>query len=261
MIPSEKLIIETPEQISLEFHLAGIGSRFLALLVDLLIQIVLYIALVILALIALPISLRSWGNLDNWVLAGLVLAIFTISSGYFAFFEAIWKGQTPGKRVARIRVIKNNGRPINAFDAIMRNVLRTIDGQPGILHAVGFTAIFFSHHNRRLGDMVAGTVVVHESQSEQIAPVWLDDKIEVVPPKFDVSKLSVQELQLVETFLHRKLDLEYGVRQATAERIAFHIVQLMGIPQEAVGYNPGQWRPEQFLEQIALDLRNVGRYR
>ena len=259
MLTSEKLIIETPEQIPLEFHLAGLGSRALALVIDCLIQVavflLLYFGVLMAGALLLP-HISSWESSGKWMIAGLILIVFTIYWGYYAFFETIWKGQTPGKRVAHIRVIKKTGRPITAFEAISRNLMRTIDfNGPGII------AVFLSKHNCRLGDMVAGTVVVHESQQETTAPIWIEPANQPTAPKFDVNKLSNRELEIIETFLQRKLDLPPEVRQATAEKITLNLIAKMGLPQHVVGYAIDQWKPEQFLEQIAIDLRTVSRYR
>src|SRR5690242_5346487 len=108
----DHLTIETPEQVTLEFPLAGVGSRFLALALDTLIQFGLGALLGILAIVV------YWGVLGGavrarpWVLAAFVILAFLFQFGYFAFFEAIWNGQTPGKRRLHLRVIRDSGRPI-----------------------------------------------------------------------------------------------------------------------------------------------------
>ena len=89
--------------------------------------------------------------------------------GYFAFFEAVWRGQTPGKRYVGIRVIKESGRPIDAFEAIGRNLMRGIDGLPGF-YGVGLVCMMLNQQHRRLGDFVAGTVVVHENRADEVQP-------------------------------------------------------------------------------------------
>ena len=116
----EQLTIDTPEQIALEFALAGVGSRFLALLVDSLIQLTVGIVLVFFAFMAAiqiprmlgtgPISTRS-GTAGLWVVAAIILAGFCLYYGYFVVFEIIWRGQSPGKRLIGLRVIATSGRP------------------------------------------------------------------------------------------------------------------------------------------------------
>src|SRR5205807_1184064 len=138
--------------------------RFMAVLLDTLIQVSLYLALFLL-LISVGISFSS-SNYSLWVVAIYILANFCIYVGYFAFFEIFWRGQTPGKRWAGIRVIKDSGRPINGFEAIARNALRIIDQIPGI-YAIGIVTMLLNAKNKRLGDFVAGTLVVHEKRTKE----------------------------------------------------------------------------------------------
>ncbi len=141
MQSTDQLKIDTPEQIALELPLAGIGSRFLGLAIDTLLQWVLYFV-VFLIFVGAAWAVPSIGNLgryfkwipESFIPALVILFIFCIYWGYFAFFEIIWKGQTPGKKVAGIRVIHTSGRPINAYEAIGRNLLRAIDGFPLLWH-------------------------------------------------------------------------------------------------------------------------------
>ena len=157
MRSSDKLIIDTPEQVHLEFTLAGIGSRFMALLIDTILQSLVYFAVFLLAVFIIGVAPAvTIGRLGTWAAAVVVLFLFCLYWGYFATFETLWKGQTPGKRYAGIRVIKDSGRPITAFEAIARNLLRVIDQIPGI-YVVGMTCMFLNKRNRRLGDFVAGS--------------------------------------------------------------------------------------------------------
>ena len=170
MSSADKLIIETPEQTSIEFPLAGIGSRFLALAIDLLLRFAFILVLVgiggILGLIGM---IKAAGT--QWVVAALIVAYFFMDVGYFAFFESVWNGQTPGKRWTHLRVIKDSGRPIGVPDAVLRNLMRTVDYLPS-LYAAGVVSILISRQNKRLGDLVAGTVVVRENPLQGLASVW-----------------------------------------------------------------------------------------
>src|SRR5579864_9601565 len=140
--------------------LAGIGSRFMAAFLDILIELVVYLALFLLTLLWWS---SGWltGNRSIWWQALISLVAFCLNWGYYAVFEAIWQGQTPGKRWAGIRVIKDSGRPINVFEAITRNVMRVLDWLPG-MYAAGVCVMLLNKKHRRLGDFVAGTLVVHE---------------------------------------------------------------------------------------------------
>ena len=157
----DHLTIETPEQIPLEFLLAGIGSRFLALALDTAIQVLAGALLLIAATVIAGTALMDSPQGATWAMAALALAWFLVQFAYFAFFEALWNGQTPGKRYLHLRVINDSGRPITAYEAISRNLLRIVDSLPGI-YAVAIVSALLSAKSKRLGDYIAGTVVVHE---------------------------------------------------------------------------------------------------
>ena len=254
MDPIEKLTIETPEQIDLEFPIAGLGSRGLALLVDSLIQIVVVIIVVVLTELISPDLSRYWVTAGKWMTAAVIFLMFCLYWGYFAIFEIFWNGQTPGKRQAHIRVITASGRPINVFETIARNFLRAIDSQFGYM--VGAVAIAVDKKNRRLGDMVAGTVVVHELQ-EQGDSYWYGQQTTgVTTPSVEaITAMTAQEFQLIETFLNRRLDLPYEQRQKTAMDIANHIGARLNVPPA------DRTSHENFLEELSRRYRDDARFR
>ncbi len=257
-MPSEDQIrIDTPEQISLEFPLAGIGSRFLALALDTVIQTVLYIAGIFAMIAVAPYANRAanwfrWMS-PNWAAALLIFFLFSVYWGYFAVFEIFWHGQTPGKRVAGIRVIKDTGRPINAYEAIGRNLLRVVDALP-TLYFVGIVTMMISRQNRRVGDYVVGSIVVHDKRPEQIRPDWSSGP-QQGSANPAIAKLTPEELVLIETYLQRRLDLDPAVRDATADKIAARITAKTGIERA-----PGQ-SLDDFLEDMAKQVRDSARYR
>jgi uncharacterized RDD family membrane protein YckC len=248
----DKLTIETPEQIPLEFPLAGIGSRFLALAVDTLIQAGVGLVLFVAALFIFAGLKLFSSRAGVWLSALGVLAVFLLQSGYFIFFEALWNGQTPGKRHLHLRVIKDSGRPITVYDAFARNLLRIVDSLPG-LYAVGIVSMLLSSQNKRLGDYVAGTVVVHERPLEQQAEVgWTAAGREFGS---DVLQISPQEFQLIEAFLLRRAQLAEDVRERMAHEIITRLAPKLQIPAEEA------LRPEPLLEALATEYRNRARYR
>src|SRR5688572_9700450 len=113
----ETLIIETPERVALEFALASIGNRFLAVAIDHFIQyfIMLIVALIFIAStygISALGNVEIFGEMSKWTIAVLIILIFLIFTGYFVFFEWLWNGQTPGKRLLKLRVLREDGRPV-----------------------------------------------------------------------------------------------------------------------------------------------------
>jgi len=249
----EQLEIGTPEQIALELPLAGIGSRFLALAIDTLIQVALYIITAIIFVILMPLGFSVFNFLPR--LMGPALAIFILIAiywGYFAIFEILWKGQTPGKRYAGIRVIKESGRPINAFEAVGRNLMRAVDGLPGI-YGVGLVCMMCNRQSRRLGDFVAGTVVVHEKPTEEVRPSW-STSAESHSTTPGVGQATADELVLIETYLSRRWELDPEVRLGTAIQIADRIKVKTGLETQ-----PGQ-HVDDFLEEAARKIRDGGRF-
>ncbi len=154
------LVIETPERVPLHFALASIGNRFLACAIDHAMQAA-TIALMAIALTVVADYSTIGDKLSNapkWVYAVLIVTVFLIVSGYFAFFEWLWSGQTPGKRWLKLRVIREDGRPITFFEAAVRNLLRSFDMMPAPFYSIGLISVFSSTRDQRVGDMVAGTV-------------------------------------------------------------------------------------------------------
>jgi len=233
--------------------LAGIGSRFLAIAIDTLIQGAIYLITAIIFIIAIPVGSVGLNFLPRLVGPALaVFILFAVYWGYFAFFEAIWKGQTPGKRYSGIRVIKESGRPINAFEAIGRNLMRAVDVLPG-LYGVGLVCMMCNRQSRRLGDFVAGTVVVHEKPTEDILPSWNTSNQEVTSTP-GLAQVTPEELVLIETYLHRRWDLDQYTRLNTAIQIADRIKAKTGLQSQ-----PDQ-HVDDFLEEAARKIRNSGRF-
>jgi uncharacterized RDD family membrane protein YckC len=260
----ETLIIETPERVPLAFALASIGNRFLAVAVDHFIQ---YLSIFIVLW-----AVNSWsgrgsgsvefveffGELSKWTMAILLIVLFLIFAGYFIFFEWLWNGQTPGKRLMKLRVIREDGRPITLWEAIARNILRIFDNLPIPLipiYSVGLVAIFLSNRDQRIGDMFAGTVVVRERTDE--APTFAetfsnqvsDAAFRRVQKQTDfqanVHLLTEDEIEVVESFLRRRWDLSERQRLWMAWRVALPIMYKL-----KPNYNLQTFTYEGFLEEL-----------
>jgi uncharacterized RDD family membrane protein YckC len=252
----EKLIIETPEQTSIEFPLAGIGSRFLAIAIDSLIQGA-FIAIGLIFLV-LMFGLRGGqfgpSTADVWVVAILILAYFVIMYGYFILFEAIWNGQTPGKRITRIRVIKDTGQPITAVDAFARNLLRIVDQLP-VAYGAGLLCAWISPQSKRIGDYVAGTVVVHEKTFEAGPAKWDSTaSLQLGTHLYGANRLTPEEFALVETFTTRRNSLDDIVRHDMAAGILRRLEAKLTFP-------PDRPSNEKVLEELVNERRSTAGYR
>ena len=168
-------------------------------------------------------------------------------------FEAIWNGQTPGKRLTHIRVIKDSGQPITAIDAVGRNLLRIVDQLP-FAYGIGVLCAWISPQSKRLGDYVAGTVVVHEKPFETVAPQW-DAPAQASTHQYGANRLTPEEFALVETFLSRRSALEAGVRYDTAAGIVRRIESKLTLPPE------GKPSAEKLLEELSYERRSTAGYR
>jgi uncharacterized RDD family membrane protein YckC len=155
---SDDLIIATPERVAFQYEIAGIGSRFLAQVIDWLIIGVVFTVISILAG-ALGGIFRS---ADIGLLVELILS-FVLLAGYFLISEAAWNGQTVGKRSARLRVVGDHGEPLTISQAAIRNLVRIVDFLP-FFYGIGMLTLFINGRGKRLGDFAAGTLVVRDRQ-------------------------------------------------------------------------------------------------
>jgi uncharacterized RDD family membrane protein YckC len=267
-LSSDQLSIETPELVAIQMPIAGIGSRFIALLVDYLIWIPGILIVGRIFAFFLP-SLNAFNKLsEQWAFAIYVFLIFLFNWGYFTLFEAFWNGRTPGKRVARIRVIQRSGRPIGLFESMARNFIRYVDQIP-FFYAVGAIAVFATRDHQRLGDLAAGTLVVRdrieEAPSSSEATRTFTANIFTPPtpaaephatftlPDHQVARLSGADLQVLGSFFARRLDMPLATREALAQRIASAIQAKSGLEP------PAGASVETFLEITARQLRDVAR--
>ncbi len=262
----ETLIIETPERVQLAFALASIGNRFLAVAIDHFLQ---YLTIFIAAWAFISLSnfgkgsspaatLEFFEEMPKWTLAVLIIVIFLIFSGYFVLFEWLWNGQTPGKRLLKLRVIREDGRPVTLWEALARNLLRIFDAVPGFVvpvYSVGLISIFLSKKDQRIGDVFAGTVVVRERADE--APTFQetfsnpisDAALRRVQKRTDfqanIADLNVEEIEVVESFLRRRWDLSERQRLWMAWRVALPLMYKL-----KPNYDLQTFTYEGFLEEI-----------
>jgi uncharacterized RDD family membrane protein YckC len=244
----EHLSIDTPEQIAVEFPLAGVGSRFLAIAFDTLLQALIGVSLGIVAgLVGLAVSTVN-RSAAPWVLAVALLGFFVVYMGYFAVFEALWRGQTPGKRLVGLRVIDVSGSPVTVYAAILRNVIRIVDQIPGI-YAVGIVSVLVTSRQQRLGDLAAGTVVVHERTETLVVP----STTVAAGARMGAHRLTADDLFVMESFLRRRGDLDPVLRLDTARRIAQRMAAKLQIESTD--------DEERLIERLAAEYRASARYR
>jgi uncharacterized RDD family membrane protein YckC len=223
--------VRTPEMVEFSFRLAGLGARFLAWLVDCFIILVILIALV--SLVMLLSTLLGVVGLGGLVPAFTVIGFFVVMEGYFIFFEWRWSGRTPGKKVMDLRVIQDGGVKVTVWSVFVRNLFRAVDGFP--LYLVGGIAALLSEQNKRLGDLVAGTVVVREER-ERI-PKELDLRSEryntlLEDPVFCrklLLRLTKEERELLLESVFRRDELDLGTRSDIFRDLAAHFQTRLGI--------------------------------
>src|SRR5258706_372741 len=199
------------------------------------------------------------------IIALLIVLVFLLMSGYFAIFEWLWHGQTPGKRWMKLRVIREDVRPISIFEAIVRNLLREFDIMPFPFYSIGLISVFSTGRDQRVGDLVAGTVVVREREAE--APAFAEVFASPVsdpalrrsfkPVDFvaELDALTESEIQVVETFLRRRWDLVDMARQWMAWRVSLPLLYKLR-PR----YDLATFTYEGFLEELLHRYRARHRF-
>ncbi len=261
MTNDERVNLRVPEQIEVSYELAGLGSRFLAAVVDTLLT----------GLIVGGLALIAWiirGQLSGQVgVSGLTAAIVAgagllIYIAYHIFFELTREGKPPGKRMTGLRVISIDGASVAPEQSAVRNILRIVDLLP-VSYAIGVISLLVTARNQRLGDLAAGTMVVKE-RMEQIEELPEEEpERPELPPEVSEEVLRLvrggartvtrEEQQTIRRFLDRRFDLAPDARRRLARRLA------EGLRQRFPGLGPGQLaNPEVFLEVVmrAIDERS-----
>ena len=238
--------VVTPEAVVLEFETAGVASRLLAAALDALAQIALA-----LALFAGVGGLEGAGvDLGGIAAAFVYVALFLVIFGYPAAFETLWRGRTPGKAALGLRVVTVEGGPIRFRHAAVRSILGLVDKwlTQGV---VGVLAILFTRRNQRLGDLVAGTIVLRERTGagrQRAVHFPAPPGLERYVATLDVSALTNADYQTVRAFLLRAPTLALPARADLAARIAAPIAQRLRT-------DPGGLHPEVFLVCVAAAVQ------
>lgn len=217
--------VRTPESIAFTYELAGLGSRFLALMIDTVVQLLVAIAIflgILWASSRLPTPakhLAQGGDVEKIaaaiLVALIVIVIFMIFFGYFIVFEIFWSGQTPGKRALGIRVVRDGGYPIDFGASLVRNIIRIGEQLLGY-YALSAVSMVFSPENKRLGDLAAGTIVVRDARLSLPANL----RVEPTPQYSATLYLSGDERALVKRFIERRDMLDPQRRKELAAQLA-----------------------------------------
>ncbi len=246
--------ILTPESVALEFTLAGLGNRTLALVIDYQLLTLLLGGFWMLWLLLSTQLMAYLSGLDGdfsqvplWLLAIALLVSFTIYNGYFIYFETTQQGRTPGKRLTHTRVIREDGRPVGLSQAVMRSLLRPIDD----LFFIGMFLILFSPQEKRLGDRVAGTLVIQEEATQRPVSITCSDQgkalAQQLPQVSQVSRLLPDEFAVVRAYLQRRDRLFPKARQTLSMTLAAQVqalIQLETLPPDVL--------PDHVLEAVYL---------
>lgn len=256
---SDRIIVQTPESVELEFTLAGVGSRCLALLVDYALWSLSLLGFMYLWIVSAErirdLAQRLTGNGDNgelWLLALFFLIFFALYVGYFVVFETLWQGQTPGKRWAKIRVICNDGRPAGLSQAILRAILRPFDDWMFI----GFLLLALTPQEQRLGDWLAGTLVV------QAPRPWQPLRFKPSPEAIDLMDYLVrqgqwdrvlpQDFSILRDYLQRRPSLLPAAQAHLSQTLAQDLQHLLRLPPLGPSV-----APQIFLEAMYLAYQHL----
>lgn len=233
--------IKTPEFVTLQFKLAGLGSRAAAIIIDLLIITIVNILLGVIAYFTMNSLEELILTMDVAMpIAIVVVIIFIFYWGYFLIFEYFNGGKTIGKKIVGIRVIQDNGHSITLLSSIIRNLMRIIDMLP-IGYFIGIVMIFFHSKHQRFGDIVAGTIVVHEREGRQNS---LIKKVEKTLASRSLSKesfhiepwqlraLGKKEWELVKTYSYRLEQISPDVKNKLTRQVASIIFPKIGLEME-----------------------------
>lgn len=236
----EQVNVKTPEHVSLQYKLAGLGSRSSAQIIDFLIVTVIYVGLFLILYLAEDVFFNSFFAFSSYVTAIVIMLIFFIFWGYFFLFELFMGGKTPGKKLLGIRVIQENGQSATALALLIRNLIRIIDFLP-VYYFIGILMIFLHSKHKRLGDIVGGTLVVHErgkKKKKKRTPVEQEiEKRGVSKENIEVDDWTLQQMtprdwELIKTYADRITKVKGHEREELTKDVAAILLPKVGLVLE-----------------------------
>jgi uncharacterized RDD family membrane protein YckC len=274
----DELSVLSTENVNFAVNTAGLGSRFMAVFIDLVIQLLLMLGVSILSAYYMDFLTTTFGSktwFTSFMTSILIFLFFIILYAYFFFFEWLWHGLTPGKKLVGLRVLQANGLPATFWQVLVRNVLRIADFLP-FFYGAGALAVIINDQNRRIGDQVAGTVVARERREEAASKVLdiataaeaflADSKRLATPeplavqstgprlaaePKTQTASVAFrvripeEQYEMVRDFLLRRDTLQPSARARLANLLSHRIATLMDEPV------PLEAQSESYLEYVA----------
>ncbi len=241
-------LISTPENVDLHLELAGIGSRICAAFVDAFLTFLLMgLAILIGMLVALLLERmqlpRDTKTMIEWYVVGVITLLnFCVYFGYFICFEGLWQGQTPGKRLAQIRVIEANGQPVNWASVWIRNLMRVMDVW---IAMIGVLSMIVDKNERRLGDFAAGTLVIRERTAELSARNLKIQATDVPASFVDAGQMTPDEYHMLVNFLRRRHKMMSQSRFSMARQLDEYFRLKLNPENKGEG-------SEEFLEKLYL---------
>ncbi|HOV26625.1 MAG TPA: RDD family protein [Pseudobacteroides sp.] len=237
--------IITPENVYIDFELAGLGSRLLAFLIDFVIQC-LIIFLMIIIVYSADLSYYYDEEINSYITALSIIVVFLVYNGYFIFWEMLMNGQSPGKRILNLMVIKETGEAITFFDSALRNIIRVIDFLP-FFYLIGSVFLVFNKNYKRIGDMAANTIVVKKRDNQKpltAAQVLAGFNMNVNNKSTNIYPVNEYEFGVLKEFMERKDRL--GSRRQLFE---FHLNRYF---LSKFNLNDNTKNPYEFFQEILL---------
>lgn len=246
------VLIDTPENLTLEAEVAGMGGRGLAAIIDYLILSIVLIGFGILFVIAVGDSSAG----EQWVLPVFILLQFALFTFYHLSFELLWNGQTPGKRFFGMRVVQANGLPLSTGGAFIRNFVRLVDFLP-FLYGVGLITMFVTQHAQRLGDLAGRTIVIYDRPSLSLHSLRQETQVQFFYPTtrqtptddLDVRLLTPQDRRLVFDYMQRRF--QFDRRDVIIVPLAQKIASQLQVERPNL-HSPIE--AEKFIEVVAYAL-------
>ncbi len=261
MLFFNQINLQTPESVELEFTLAGIGNRSFALIID-------YTIIGLTVLLTWVVSYYFAYQIDpgfifgsnpdllaQWIIAIQSLVAFAIYVGYFVILETLWQGQTPGKKWIKIRVIRDNGKPERLPQAILRALLRPVDD----ILFIGVFFIVFSQREKRIGDLVAGTLVVQDEQASKSASFDISPEAQDLAVQLriesEITNLLPEDFATIRDFLQRRQNIMLEYQHQLSRKLAEQVKEIILLEKVPEGYSNSQ-----FLEAIYLAYQQNNDY-